>query len=157
MEVEITIGEFCWAVSSALSRIMLSKQQGLNHATTYRRGLLARLVEEVVGVLGEMALAKHKGVWFSPLINTFHYVPDCLGYEVRSTQVPDGRLIVRDNDAPERAFVLATTDGSAVRLVGWLYGGEAKQDQWRDDPHGRRPCWMVPQDRLRPMGTLGRS
>lgn len=157
MHIELTLSEFATAVSNAMSRIVASRAQELNHASTYERGYLRRLIEEVAGVCGEMALAKHKGVWFSPMLNTFHRSPDCLGFEVRTTQVTDGRLIVRDNDADDRTYVLAITDGSSVRLVGWMLGGECKQARWADNPNGYRPCWMVPQKYLHPMATLGRS
>jgi len=138
----------------AVQRMVASTSQDLRHCTTYRRGYLLRLYEEVVGVCGEIAVAKFKGVWFSPLLNTFHYTPDCLGYEVRATDRVEGRLIVRENDADDRKYILATTDGSDVILVGWLFGGEAKQDRWRSNPNDYRECWMVPQKFLHPMADL---
>jgi hypothetical protein len=151
VEIELTIPEFGQAVSTAWMRIMASAMQRLNHATTYRRTLVKRLEEEVVGACGEIAVGKYADKWFVPSVNTFHRVPDCLGdVEVRATAIVDsGHLIVRDNDSDERRFVLALVDGQRVLLAGWAYGHEAKRPEWLRDPHSQRPAWFVPRDALR--------
>lgn len=156
VEIELTIPEFGQAVATAWLRIMASAMQRLNHATTYKRTLVKRLEEEVVGACGEIAVGKFADRWFVPSVNTFHRVPDCLGdVEVRATAHFDtGRLIVRGNDADDRRYVLALVDGQRVRLAGWLHGHEAKRPEWVQDPHNQRPAWFVPQDALRSMGEL---
>jgi hypothetical protein len=69
--------------------------------------------------------------------NTFHRVPDCLrNAEVRATRRENGCLIVRDNDADDRQFVLVVGDPPVVRIAGYLRGGDAKRDKWLRDPHG---------------------
>jgi hypothetical protein len=79
-------------------------------------------------------------------------------FEVRATTRRDGRLIIRDNDHPDRPYVLAVGDPYAVEPVielrGWLWGWEARRREWLRDPHGRRPCWMVPQSALRPVPSV---
>ena len=147
--VELTLPEFGQAVSTAWMRIMVSAAQGLNHSTTYKRTLITRLQEEVVGACGELAMGKYTDKFFIPSINTFHRVPDCLNdVEVRATSVPHGRLIVRDNDASDRRYVLALVDGHKVRLAGWILGGDAKIAAFADNPHGRRMAWFVPHSSL---------
>jgi hypothetical protein len=155
IEIELTMPEFNLALSAAQMRIMASAMQRLNHATTYQRTLVKRLEEEVIGACGEIAVGKWKGKWFVPSVNTFHRVPDCLDdVEVRATALPDGHLIVRENDADDRRFVLALVDGEHVRLVGWLHGRDAKRPEWVRDPHGQREAWFVPQGALRHMDEL---
>jgi hypothetical protein len=151
----MTLPEFDLAVSTAMMRIVASYSQGLNHSSTYKRDMITRLKEEVVGACGEIALGKATNKWFVPSINTFHNRPDFLkDVEVRATDRADGSLIVRDNDANDRRYVLAIVEGTGVRLAGWLPGGEAKQDQWIKDPHGHRSAWFVPQRALRPMSDF---
>jgi hypothetical protein len=156
IEIELTVMEFGQAVFTAWTRIIASSMQQLNHATTYQRTLVKRLEEEVVGACGEIAVGKYTDKWFVPSVNTFHRVPDCLNdVEVRATaHFKNGHLIVRDNDAEDRRFVLALVDGQRVRLAGWLYGHEAKRSEWVQDPHNQRPSWFVPQSALRGMDEL---
>jgi hypothetical protein len=150
--MELTLPEFEVAINTARLRIVASAMQRLNHASTYQRDLVKRLDEEVVGACGEMAVGKATGRWFVPSVNTFHRTPDCLkDVEVRATALPTGSLIVRENDADDRRFVLAIVQAPRVTLVGWMTGSEAKQPEFSRDPHGHRQAWFVPQDRLHPI------
>jgi hypothetical protein len=153
--VSLTLPEWDLAVNTARIRIISSAAQNLNHATTYKRNVLERLTEEVVGACGEIGLAKAFGVWFVPGLNTFHNKADFLDdIESRATHLPTGSLIVRDNDSDARRFVLALVKGNRVTLVGWLLGGEAKQSKWLRSPSGERPAWFVPQHCLHPINLL---
>jgi hypothetical protein len=151
-EIPLTLPELSTALNAAWMRIVASAAAGLNHRSTYSRPMVRRIHEEFIGACGELAVAKAAGVFFLPSVNTFHRVPDCLGdCEVRSTDLSDGSLIVRDNDSDDRKFVLAIVADDTVRLVGWLTGAEAKKQEWLRDPDGRRPAWFVPQSSLRPI------
>lgn len=117
--------------------------------------MVERLSDEVCGACGEIALSKAAGQWFVPSVNTFHRVPDCLGdVEVRSTLRQDGSLIVRDNDASDRRYVLAVVTAPDVFLAGWLYGRECKKSEYLRNPNGHRESWFVPQSALRPISEL---
>ena len=151
MEVTLTVPEMNLALQSAWLRIMVSTAKGLNAATTKPRPFLTRIKEEVVGAVAEVAVAKAVGGFFVPSVNTFHRVPDILhDVEVRATDDRNGRLIVRDNDSNDRRYLLVTTDGLNSTIVGWMTGGDAKQDHWRANPGGYRESWFVPQHALRP-------
>jgi hypothetical protein len=114
--------------------------------------MVRRIHEEFIGACGELAVAKSAGVFFLPSVNTFHRVPDFLSdYEIRSTDLPDGSLIVRDNDDNHRRYILATVVDDVVTLVGWIKGEDAKKQEFVRDPGGRRPSWFVPQSSLRPI------
>ena len=154
MEITLTLPEWSAVVDAAWLRIVASAAQRLDHATTYRRSMVERVAEEITGAAGELAVGKWSGRFFVPSVGTFHRVPDCLGdVEVRSTRHADGHLIVRDNDAPDRRYLLAIVGDESVRLAGWIVGMEAKRDEWRRaSQRSTRPAWWVPQGELRPMG-----
>ena len=74
-------------------------------------------------------------------------------YQLRSTALPQGRLILRDIDSSTDPFVLAIIDGLEVRLMGWIWGESAKTEKYR---HDYRNCvlYWVPQQDLEPMSCL---
>lgn len=79
--------------------------------------------------------------------------------EIRSTSVSGGSLIVYDNDHDSSPYVLVNT-GEVERtrvpifdLVGWMFGGEAKNPLWWR-AHARRPAFFVYPSRLRKMEQL---
>lgn len=150
--ITLTLPEQSTALNAAWLRIITSAASGLNHKSTYQRPMVRRIHEEFIGACGEIAVAKSAGVFFLPSVNTFHRVPDFLSdYEVRSTDLPDGSLIVRDNDDDNRRYILATVVDDVVNLVGWIKGKDAKKQEWLRDPGGRRPSWFVPQSHLMPI------
>jgi len=155
--VSLSTQEVMACLFTVIQRITASEAQGLNHRTTYDRSIRTRIDEELVGAMGERAFAKWLGVYGGDSVNTFHSIPDCGEFEVRSTALKAGKLIVRDNDAGERRFVLACVglDGRVI-LRGWLSGREAKQERWKQDPGGRRSSWFVPQGNLHKMEDLTR-
>jgi hypothetical protein len=154
--VTLTISEIVQCYWLAGHRITASDAQSLNHASTYKRGIRTRFDEESVGAIGEKAFAKWMNLYSTDPVNTFHRIPDCGDrFEVRSTSVRNGRLIVRDNDADDRIFVLALValDGRVI-LRGWIRGVDAKHPQWVWNPNGSRQAWGVAQESLSPMDRL---
>lgn len=129
-------------------RMAVSNDKGLNHASTYQRTYAERQREEVIGACGEMAYAKSVNRFFSPTVNTFHGTPDVGSVEVRATERMDGSLIVRDNDADDRWYVLVVGEPPNMKVVGAIKGSEAKQSKWLRNPHGHRKAWFVPQNEL---------
>jgi hypothetical protein len=155
MQVKLSLTEWHHAVQTAVLRMMVSSASRLKHAATYERNWAQRLDEEVTGSVGEIAVAKSIGQFHIGSVNTFHRVPDCLrNAEVRATRRENGCLIVRDNDADDRQFVLVVGDPPVVRIAGYLRGADAKRAEWLRDPHGHRPAWFVPQGALRPIDEL---
>lgn len=161
MNVPITItlsqADVCLAERVGMMRMRSSGNTGRNpHRSQAGRDDDRRRHHERLGCMAEAAVAAHLGIPYEGTVNTFHNRPDVGPFEVRATDRVDGRLIVRDNDPPERPYVLAVCDGvtPVVELRGWLYGWEARHRRWLRDPHGRRPCWMVPQHHLHPVPPL---
>lgn len=155
LELPLSMAEFAVAVQSAMTRMLISAGQGINHASTYKRTWLERLQEETVGCCAELAMGKLIDRYTIPEVGTFHNKPDCLhDIEVRATARPDGRLIVRDNDDSSRRYVFCTVTGQTVTFVGWLYGHEAKKPAYMTNPNDYRPAWFVPQSALHDIETL---
>ncbi len=151
MDVKIEPMEFFHAVDTARSRMMVSMAMRINAATTYKRSLNQRINEEVVGAVGEIAIAKTLDAFHIGSVNTFHRVPDCIAdTEVRATSFENGSLIIRDNDPENRCYVLVVGEAPTVRIAGWIMGYDAKQDEWIKNPHGHRTAWFVPQSALMP-------
>jgi hypothetical protein len=153
--IELTPWEFKSCVDLANIRMAVSNDRQMNNSSTYERDYLKRIREEIVGACGEQAFAKMHGLYWPPSVNTFHVVPDVGEVEVRATEVPTGRLIVRDNDPEDRWYYLMIGDfrkgaWPQFRLAGCMKGAAAKQDQWLDNPNGYRESWFVPQDALIP-------
>jgi hypothetical protein len=149
----------------AYVRISESTNRNLNHATTYQRSLKERLEQEVVGVLGELAILDFLNIKTGPLVNTYHNLADAgEDVESRATNKLDGHLILRDNDNPERRYIFCTVDYTAVRLIGWAKGKEVmKEEYFRSEqkiksiyknPRVLRPAWFVPQDVLNDMKSF---
>lgn len=156
--VTLSPREFALAVQVGAQRLAESTERGHNHASTYQRDYLKRLEEETLGACGEMALCKALRWFWSPSVGTFHAVADVgRNVEVRCTRRPDGALIVRENDAPERWYVLVTGEPPTFTVRGYIRGAAARRPEYIRDPHGHRPSWFVPQSALTPMPARAAS
>lgn len=156
VRIELTPTNVALAARVGVLRFKMSGNAGLNpHQSQEGRSDEHRIWHETLGCMAEAAVAQHLGIAYPGSVNTFHSVPDVGPFEVRATNRANGCLIVRDNDPPERPYVLVVGDGyrPVVELRGWLYGHEARDRRWLRNPHGRRPCWMVPQRFLRQVPT----
>jgi len=152
--VRLTEHDMALAAKVGAMRMRSSGNTGRNpHRSQEGRSDGHRLWHETLGCMAEAAVARHLGIPYAGTVNTFHNEPDVGPFDVRGTDRADGRLILRDNDPANRPYVLAINDGRlpVVRLVGWLYGWEGRDRRWLRNPHGRRPCWMVPQNELHPV------
>jgi hypothetical protein len=80
--------------------------------------------------------------------------------EVRSTGWMNGQLVVRPRDHGDRRYVLAITSLAKsygqVRLAGWMWGHEARQDEFLQTYYNQPEHW-VPRDALNPMHTMQRE
>jgi hypothetical protein len=66
--------------------------------------------------------------------------------EVRSTPRPHGCLVIRQRDHDDRPYVLVVGQIPSFRVVGWVYGHEAKRYERRPDG-----SYWVPQTELPPL------
>ena len=135
-----------------------SNRYGYNHANARGRSPEQRMWDDVNGHCGEIAFCRYLGRCWIPDINAFHAQPDLMGvFEIRTTHWATGRLIIRDDehDAGNRCFILVTGNAweppRVMSIRGYIWGGNAQQPEFLDDPHGHRESWFVPQEALHPL------
>lgn len=71
--------------------------------------------------------------------------------QVRSTDRANGRLIVHPDDDDKHRFVLVVGQFPDFGVPGWIFGRDAKRQEWWQDPTGNRPAFFVPQSALNPL------
>lgn len=108
---------------------------------------------DIEGACAEMAVAKALNIYWDYSINTFS-APDVGLFQVRHTKISYGKLIVRPQDSDSETFILIVGSSPDFEIIGYMTGKEAKQDKYLSDPHGKAPCWMVPQGDLTPSFML---
>lgn len=100
---------------------------------------------DIVGALGECAVAKALGLYWSPDVNVFK-VPDVGSLHVRSTKLKNGSLIIRPDD-PDGTYILAVGEINEFNVAGFIESEDAKKPKfWKTD---EPPAWFVPQAALR--------
>jgi hypothetical protein len=110
----------------------------------------------IEGVLGEMALAKFLGIYWSGK-GEFRG-PDLGGeIEVRTNARDNGDLILHPKDLDDRPFWLLTGRSGSYVVRGWLLARDGKRPEYWRDPVGGRPAFFVPQSVLKPPTQLERA
>lgn len=114
-----------------------------------------------LGVLGEMAVAKHLGI---PWSGENPFDPTDVGpYQVRTHRHEDSPLILQQYADPNDLYILVTLIPNGRRMnllniVGWITVREARVSKYWTEPDWRHPerepSWRVPQRDLHPMETL---
>ena len=103
----------------------------------------------VEGVGAELAVAKVLDrYWFDD------HAPDYegdvgTGIQVRHTTRADGRLILHREDDSAQDFWLVRGQMPTFEVVGWISGGDGKQERFWTDPGTGRPAYFIPTDALR--------
>lgn len=110
-----------------------------------------QLAMDCMGARAELAFAKFIGVyWTNAFDDVIGEYPksDVGGYGVRSTEWPDGCLMVHKRDPDEQTFVLVIVASPFFRFPGSMIGSAAKQEKWWDVERTRSGAYMIPQRRL---------
>lgn len=144
-EVAATVGVRRQA--EALRRNLPDKS-GLKGASVRGKG---RLDLHLMGACGEAAFAKAFDRFWGGSNLTFRSSPDVAGLEVRTRSRHDYELIVRGNDADDKAYVLVTCEDDqllAFWIRGWKLGRDAKREEWRKAHGGRDAEFFVPHVHL---------
>lgn len=114
-------------------------------------GVLALWQQHIEGALGEMAFAKALGRYWSGSVNTFKNGGDVGDVQIRTRSRTDYDLIVRARDRDEDYFVLVVGCCPIYTIVGYMKGGDAKQERWGKNHGGHGAAYFVPQNELRPL------
>ncbi len=108
----------------------------------------------IEGAAGEMATARALGRYWGAPIGTYKRGGDVGAVQVRTRCSDDYDLLIRDRDRADDVFVLVTGLAPNFTVRGWIYGHEARRDEWRKEHGGRPAAWFVPQSALHPLRTL---
>lgn len=101
------------------------------------------------GTTSECAAAAALGVFWLMGVNTYKGDDLAGGYQVRSTDLIDGCLIIRKDDDPKALYVLVIILGRSTFMVFPPIKGEVARalGKWKS-PNGREGCYMVEQQAL---------
>lgn len=149
IEVTLTLNEIRLAFAVGTDRQLASLQRGL----TDRHGAVGcsaveGLKKHVEGAGGELAFAKATKRFWSGDVNNGKN-GDVGSVQVRTRSSHQWDLLVRDDDQDGDAFVLVTGRLPEYRVVGWLYGAEAKLPQYQQDYGAHGTAYFVPKEQLR--------
>lgn len=99
----------------------------------------------IEGCLGEMALAKHLGVYWSK--GSFRG-DDVQNLQVRTRSRHTYDLILHRDDPDDKRFYLVTGVNGRYQIHGWILGRTGKQEKFWSDPAKGRPAFFVPKSEL---------
>lgn len=110
---------------------------------------------DILGACSELVVARHKNRYPTGLLFSLAKVSPPQGMadvgdniQVRATPREDGSLIVHDQDPNDHVFYLVTGTPPVLTIRGWMIGGDAKQEDWKRNPHNKIPSYFVPQEAL---------
>jgi len=152
MLVPLTERDIRLAAGNALERRIEWLREGRKerYETAGARGLGV----DFVGCLGELAVAKVLDRF--PGGFSARGRDDVRSVEVRSVDQAGAALQVYPNDSDSAVLVLAYVGDvfrEGVRLIGWIYGADAKVGRYWDASH-KRAAYLVPQMVLEPAASL---
>ena len=108
----------------------------------------------ITGALGELAVAKSFGIFWSGSIDNF-LAADVGHLQVRATPGDRNRLTLHPKDGDGQRWILVTGRPPQYTIHGWVFGHEGKrQEYWEDPTRKNRPCYFVPQHVLRDIETV---
>jgi hypothetical protein len=102
----------------------------------------------IEGACGELAAAKFLGRYWDGSVDTFRSLPDLGNVEIRTRSKHSYDLIIRDDDDPQKFYVLVTGTAPFYRVRGWIKGENARKDEWKQTHGGREAAWFVPASAL---------
>ena len=149
IEVVLTQQEILYGAQIGIFKFLETRKQQAQQK--HGADLADRWRFTIEGALGELALAKYLGVFWS---GSHQGAEDLPGFEVRTSTEINNRLIVRHEDRDDSRFVLVIGTLGHYHLVGWIMGKDAKYQDWLESPADRPPAFFVPQYALRPMGEV---
>ena len=144
MNIKLTLAEIQIAAQVGIQRQLQNLKNGACPA--YGAGNRNDWQLHVEGAMGEMALAKHLGVYWDGKGKM--RAPDVGECDVRTRSKHSYELIVHDRDNDDRYIYLLTGTNGDYRLHGGIYARDAKQKRYWKDPAGGRPAYFVPQSDL---------
>jgi len=143
-EIRLTLSEMQIAAHVGIQRQLQNLKN--NARPAYGAGSSNDWQLHVEGALGEMALAKHLGIYWDGKGQM--RAPDVGNVDVRTSVRDSARLIIHESDPDDRFFFLLIGGNGRYRCVGGMYGRDGKRNEFWTDPAGGRPAYFVPQNKL---------
>jgi hypothetical protein len=154
--VRLTFSEIALAHQVAGQRMILAMKNALvgkygavNDVSNDRANL------DILGCLGESAVAKACNYYWSPQVGEVGQVDVGGKVEVRSVSKAHYRLILTKDDNDELPYVLAdVSETPFIRIRGWIMGRDGKHEKYWQDPGNGRWSYFIPQADLHPFSKL---
>jgi len=143
-EIRLTLSEMQIAAHVGIQRQLQNLKNSARPA--YGAGSSNDWQLHVEGALGEMALAKHLGIYWDGKGQM--RAPDVGCFDVRTRSRHTYDLIVHERDDDDRYIYLLTGGNGVYRFHGGIYARDAKDERYWRDPAGGRPAYFVPQNKL---------
>jgi hypothetical protein len=155
IEIKLEPHEVALAFFNAFHDIRESRRQGLKHRGGVARRAASIWDYNIDGRGGEIAAARVLNCYYSNPTNSFSDA-DVGGVEVKTRREHHYDLRVRDTDPDTTIFLLVTGKAwEGYRVHGWIYGHDAKQPEWWNNPDGSDEFgFFVPKSQLRPIAEL---
>lgn len=120
---------------------------------------LGRFDADIIGCIGEMAVAKYFNFYWGGWNRADLNGNDVGGkVQVRSRRRAHYELMLHREDKDNDPFVLALVhDLPNVILRGWIFAHAGKRPEYWSDPAGGRPAFFVPQSALWTMDELAQA
>lgn len=139
-------------------------QRSIERGLSDRNGAERKLHLDVMGALGELAFCKAVGLFqvrngqrLYPLltVDVDKSTPDFgKNIQVRTRSKQDYNLNVRHDDVDDHIYVVTIQGSQLWTVKGWMYGREAKNDNWLGDPNGRGAMYLVPDEVLHDISEI---
>lgn len=157
-EVELTWSEFVTAAHVGLMRQADVLERGRTGSLPTPLSWLEQTSRNILGAVGELAVARLTGRYWSPSVGTFKSVGDVGPLEVRTRRDPAHELIVRERDKLDRWYVLVVGEPPKMTVVGAILGSTClDHPEWRRDHGGHGPAYFVPHSALVPPPSIERA
>ena len=144
--VTLTPGEILRAAIVGVMRQVRGLQEGLVATDGAKKSQYWQI--HIDGALGECALAKHLGLYWSGVGELRQTdVGGTTGVDVRTRSEHHLDLVIKDKDPDDRRFYLVTGSYGSYQVHGWIMGRDGKQQKWWSDAGGRQ-LYFVPQSEL---------
>lgn len=151
-EVTLTISEMIMAAQIGVTRQLAAIKAGKSHRYGYEGIGWDTHIE---GACGELATCKVKDWFFPGCVNTFKTLADIGGWiEVRTRSNDEYDLIVRQDDDPDKFYVLVTGKSPTYRVHGFIDGVSARNPAWLRTYGNRPSAFFVPQEHLTSIDVL---
>lgn len=155
IRVELTTRDLLVAANVGIARHIRAIQDNMGAVAGVNFMKPGTWESDIIGAMAELAVSYHFNLcWSGGGGMEFPDVGNCI--EVRSIQDPGHRLIVRGTDRYlHLPYVLALYEiPRHFRLLGWIFGNDAKRIGSIESPNERAAAFWVEQKQLRPIDDL---